>query len=69
MPIHIDCGYCLLHSSRMLPHQSTIHSTKCPSNLCLCVEAIDRTGGKDGCPLAIVLVQVVHEKDTTVLMQ
>jgi hypothetical protein len=69
VPIHIGCGYCLLHSLRMLPLQSTIHSTKSRINLWLCVEAIDRTGGEDGCPLAIVLVQVVLETNTAILMQ
>lgn len=29
-----------------------------------CVEASDRTGGKDYCPLSAAPVQVMHENDT-----
>jgi hypothetical protein len=25
-PTHAGCGVCFIHSSRMLPHQSTIHA-------------------------------------------
>jgi hypothetical protein len=47
----------------MLPHQSTRHKNTGSSQFC--VEATDRTDGKDYCPLAVALVLVVCEKDIT----
>jgi hypothetical protein len=31
-----------------------------------CAKAIDSTGGKDCSPLAVALVQIVHEKNTAI---
>jgi hypothetical protein len=47
-----------------LPHQSTIsvHVAKVRVHLQFCAEAIERTGGEDYSPLAVALVQVLHEK-------
>jgi hypothetical protein len=51
----------------MLTHQSTTHSTGSQVHQQFCVEAIDITvGEEDDCPLPVALVQIVHEKDTTV---
>jgi hypothetical protein len=49
----------------MLHHQSTICGTKSQVHFQFCIEATERTEGKDFCPLAVALAQLVHEKDTT----
>jgi hypothetical protein len=49
----------------MLPYQSTTLGIRSQIHLQIHVEAISRTEGKDYCPLAVALVQVIHEKDVT----
>jgi hypothetical protein len=65
-PIHVGCGECLLHSLKMLPHQSTVHSVK-GRFIGSCIEATDRTGGKGYCSLSAALAKALHEQDTIVL--
>jgi hypothetical protein len=46
---------------------SSVNNTQCDRQVhWSCVEATDRTGGKDYCSLAAALAQAVHEQDTTV---
>jgi hypothetical protein len=53
----------------MLPHQYTTHGTKTQIHLQFCVEAADRTGIQDCCPVVVTVEQVVHENDKLLLMQ
>jgi hypothetical protein len=50
----------------MLPHECTTHGIKSLVHLQSCEEAINRTVGEDSCPLALVLIHLVHKKDTTI---
>jgi hypothetical protein len=49
----------------MLRHHPVVHGTKSEIHLEFGVETIERIVGEDYCLLALALVQVVREEDTT----
>lgn len=66
VPIPVCVEDCLLHSLRMLPHQSTIHITESLAHAQFHEEALNIAGDKDYCLLVVILVQDAREKNITV---